>query len=660
MMQSSLFRSTTVATLTLSMALLQPVTGFAQEAKPVLLCEDASKPPCPEGVRLLDEAETKALRKARKAAAAELAAAEQVAAEAVAAEQAAAELAAAEALAAEQAAAEAAAAEQAASEAAAADKVAAEGAAAELAAAAEQAAAEAAAAEQAAVEAAAAADAAAAELAAVEAAAAAETAAAEAAAAEAAAAEAAAAEAAEATAAEATAAEAEAAAAAAEAETAAAAEAAAAEQAAAEQAAAAAAAAAAEPEPATDTATDPVDLQAVEPDATTETPVSPDEVLPELPSGEATVEDIAAEPLPTQVEDLPPVDEPLPEAVAGAIAAATGETEPLPGAEEPVTTTVTEEDVRTSDQDFETAVSAAPAPEAKPRLTDLEKFGLVALGAVVVGAIINNNRVVANSGDRVVVQRDDGQYVVLKDDDALLRQPGSTVQTQTFADGSTLTTMSRLDGSKIITIRDAEGRVLRRALQHPDGTQTLLIDDTRPVKQVDLATLPKPRNNFIADATDRVALAAALADLDLAGTSQRFSLRQIREIREVRELAPQIDLNAITFATGSAAVRPDQAAKLSELGRALSALIDDNPAEVFLVEGHTDATGKAAFNLALSDRRAESVALVLTEYFGVPPENLVVQGYGEAFLKIRTLEAEQLNRRVAVRRITDLMRMASR
>jgi len=639
MMQSSLFRSTTVATLTLSMALLQPVTGFAQEAKPVLLCEDASKPPCPEGVRLLDEAETKALRKARKAAAAELAAAEQVAAEAVAAEQAAAELAAAEALAAEQAAAEAAAAEQAASEAAAADKVAAEGAAAELAAAAEQAAAEAAAAEQAAVEAAAAADAAAAELAAVEAAAAAETAAAEV---------------------EAAAAEAEAAAAAAEAETAAAAEAAAAEQAAAEQAAAAAAAAAAEPEPATDTATDPVDLQAVEPDATTETPVSPDEVLPELPSGEATVEDIAAEPLPTQVEDLPPVDEPLPEAVAGAIAAATGETEPLPGAEEPVTTTVTEEDVRTSDQDFETAVSAAPAPEAKPRLTDLEKFGLVALGAVVVGAIINNNRVVANSGDRVVVQRDDGQYVVLKDDDALLRQPGSTVQTQTFADGSTLTTMSRLDGSKIITIRDAEGRVLRRALQHPDGTQTLLIDDTRPVKQVDLATLPKPRNNFIADATDRVALAAALADLDLAGTSQRFSLRQIREIREVRELAPQIDLNAITFATGSAAVRPDQAAKLSELGRALSALIDDNPAEVFLVEGHTDATGKAAFNLALSDRRAESVALVLTEYFGVPPENLVVQGYGEAFLKIRTLEAEQLNRRVAVRRITDLMRMASR
>jgi len=49
------------------------------------------------------------------------------------------------------------------------------------------------------------------------------------------------------------------------------------------------------------------------------------------------------------------------------------------------------------------------------------------------------------------------------------------------------------------------------------------------------------------------------------------------------------------------------------------------------------------------------VALALTEYFDVPPENMVVQGYGERFLKIPTLEGERQNRRVAVRRITDLI-----
>ena len=88
-------------------------------------------------------------------------------------------------------------------------------------------------------------------------------------------------------------------------------------------------------------------------------------------------------------------------------------------------------------------------------------------------------------------------------------------------------------------------------------------------------------------------------------------------------------------------------------------LLDENPGEMFLIEGHTDATGKAAMNLALSDRRAESVALALTEYFDIPPENMVVQGYGEAELLIDTQKDERRNRRVAVRVITPLLRTAA-
>ena len=76
---------------------------------------------------------------------------------------------------------------------------------------------------------------------------------------------------------------------------------------------------------------------------------------------------------------------------------------------------------------------------------------------------------------------------------------------------------------------------------------------------------------------------------------------------------------------------------------------------MFLIEGHTDAVGSDEDNLSLSDRRAESVATVLSEQFDVPPENLVTQGYGEEFLKVPTEAAERLNRRVAVRRITPLM-----
>ena len=136
---------------------------------------------------------------------------------------------------------------------------------------------------------------------------------------------------------------------------------------------------------------------------------------------------------------------------------------------------------------------------------------------------------------------------------------------------------------------------------------------------------------------------------------RRFSLSQIRNIDAVRRLVPEIEVDNVNFETGSSVIRPDQAQDLAALGAAMRDAIQANPADVFLIEGHTDAVGTAGLNLALSDRRAETVALALTEYFDVPPENLVVQGYGESDLKVPTATAESANRRVAVRRITPLL-----
>jgi outer membrane protein OmpA-like peptidoglycan-associated protein len=52
--------------------------------------------------------------------------------------------------------------------------------------------------------------------------------------------------------------------------------------------------------------------------------------------------------------------------------------------------------------------------------------------------------------------------------------------------------------------------------------------------------------------------------------------------------------------------------------------------------------------------------MVLSEEFGVPPENLTTQGYGEQFLKVETDGPERRNRRVAVRRITPLLSRSDR
>ena len=329
--------------------------------------------------------------------------------------------------------------------------------------------------------------------------------------------------------------------------------------------------------------------------------------------------------------------------------------------------TVTEDSARSSSEDFDNTVSERREEDDdddddddrwNSALSDREKVMLLGLGALAVGAVISNNRrVELNSGDRVVVQRPDGQYEVIKDDDVLLRQPGSNVRTEQFNDGSSRTTVLREDGSRIVTIYSPEMRVLRRTRIDENGREYLLIDDTVTYEPVDVATLPAPRQNFVELSDDEAALRRALARESDFG--RRFSLSQVRNIAEVRSLVPVIDVNAITFSTGSAAITPDQAQSLASIGRLIQDYIDENPQEVFLIEGHTDAVGSAASNLALSDRRAESVALALTEYFDVPPENMVVQGYGESYLRVNTQSAEQANRRASVRRITDLLQTAS-
>lgn len=188
------------------------------------------------------------------------------------------------------------------------------------------------------------------------------------------------------------------------------------------------------------------------------------------------------------------------------------------------------------------------------------------------------------------------------------------------------------------------------------------VDDTQDTEQVVVNDLPQASDAgtqtdrvVYEDGADSDALARALEAQDGPQIDRRFSLNQVRNIDRVRYLVPEVSVSSINFQTNSAAIRPEEAEELRALGNAMRDAIERNPAEVFLIEGHTDAVGNYAYNLALSDRRAESVALALTEYFDVPPENMVLQGYGESDLLIETFDAERANRRAAVRRITPLL-----
>ena len=328
------------------------------------------------------------------------------------------------------------------------------------------------------------------------------------------------------------------------------------------------------------------------------------------------------------------------------------------GDEDVTVETVTEDSSRSSDENFGTAANAAAAPDPTAGEGGDDTFAkalAIGLGALAVGAILSNGaRVVSNSGDRVVVQDADGNLQVLKNDDEILRRPGSEVRTKTFEDGSTRTVVTRPNGIKIITIRAADGTALKRTRVMPNGDRYVLFDDTEVVQPVGL--VPEAPVAEDIEATDSDALRAALLATMAERSGRRYALSQVRDYPSVRELAPKIEVRALTFATGSAAIRPEQAERLADLGLAIADVIAEVPDAVFLVEGHTDAVGSAGLNLALSDRRAESVALALTEYFDVPPENLVTQGYGESDLLVETEDAEQANRRVVVRNITPLLR----
>lgn len=201
------------------------------------------------------------------------------------------------------------------------------------------------------------------------------------------------------------------------------------------------------------------------------------------------------------------------------------------------------------------------------------------------------------------------------------------------------------------------GRGRRRWVQYPHRSTVILFDDTQvlPPPVITQLTQRSPVHIFYTDQTSPELLRTALMTRPLQPVGRFFNLYQIRNIPEVRYLVPEIEIASLNFASGSAAVSPDQARSIAVLARVMTDMISRNPADVFLTEGHSDAVGDPAMNLALSDARAEATAAALTEYFGVPPENMITQGYGESDPKVQTQGPNEMNRHVILRHITELL-----
>lgn len=122
--------------------------------------------------------------------------------------------------------------------------------------------------------------------------------------------------------------------------------------------------------------------------------------------------------------------------------------------------------------------------------------------------------------------------------------------------------------------------------------------------------------------------------------------------KQLAELKPRVTdrglvltLGEVLFDFDSARLKPYALRIMDRLG----AFLSEHEGYVLTVEGHTDSTGSADYNLRLSRERAQSVADALINR-EVSPERIATRGYGESrpIASNETEAGRRQNRRVEV------------
>ncbi len=118
------------------------------------------------------------------------------------------------------------------------------------------------------------------------------------------------------------------------------------------------------------------------------------------------------------------------------------------------------------------------------------------------------------------------------------------------------------------------------------------------------------------------------------------------EVNEVTAAAaPSISME-INFEYNSAILTDQSIGQLAPLGQALQS--PELAKHSFMLEGHTDSVGPEEYNMSLSERRAKSVGLFLSKFYGVNAERLDLVGRGESDLLDPENPTSGTNRRVTI------------
>ena len=149
-----------------------------------------------------------------------------------------------------------------------------------------------------------------------------------------------------------------------------------------------------------------------------------------------------------------------------------------------------------------------------------------------------------------------------------------------------------------------------------------------------------------AAAAERLRAEQAASVANAAQDRVRQLEAQLRDIEgKQTERGLLVTLGDVLFAFNKAELTPQAAPRLDKLARFLSQF----PQRKLLVEGYTDAVGTDAYNMDLSERRAEAIREALVAR-GIDTTRVVTKGYGKAYpvADNASVDGRAVNRRVEV------------
>lgn len=217
--------------------------------------------------------------------------------------------------------------------------------------------------------------------------------------------------------------------------------------------------------------------------------------------------------------------------------------------------------------------------------------------------------------------------------------------------------MEKLDGKieLVSNVKDDRGRPI-------PGAKVTIIDDetgeeqtvtTDPEGKISYAVKPKKCYTIKVDKPNYAAQTTkTCVDEILPGKKTEVQLKvEMAELASPFVEGAVIELANVYYNFNDATLRPDALKDIN----ALLKVMKDYPEIEIELSSHTDSRASDAYNIALSQRRAESVVNFLRQN-GIPSSRVIAKGYGESKLKNQCAdgvncseEEHQRNRRTEVK-----------